>query len=276
MTTMSFTDQLNHMWRTRPIRLPRSGPGAGVCAGIAYRYNVDVVLVRVAFVVSTIFGGAGGVLYLAGWLLFTQAGDRVSAAESLFGKGRASQSHRKTGLLIILLIVAVSSLAPINMGAHGSGLVSMALMLGGWWLLYQRTPLPPAPPDDSRWDWDEHQTDWAAPAFETTSEPAVAQAGTPPSEPPVAAPAADTEHEAGAPGVPPAEPVRAPAAGPVASDPPTSTLRAGADPAPGAKPVLAAEPSTPPSWDPLGVAPFAWDLPEPTPSAEPAPVPARP
>ncbi len=33
---------------------------------------------------------------------------------------------------------------------------------------------------------------------------------------------------------------------------------------------------TPPAWDPLGTAPFAWDLPEPAPSSPPAPVPPRP
>ena len=64
MTKTSFADQLQDMWRTRPVRLPDKGPVAGVAAGIGYRYGVDPVLIRVAFAVSTIFGGAGVVLYV--------------------------------------------------------------------------------------------------------------------------------------------------------------------------------------------------------------------
>ena len=38
---------------------------AGVAAGLADYLNVDVTIVRVAFVVSTFFGGAGIAAYLA-------------------------------------------------------------------------------------------------------------------------------------------------------------------------------------------------------------------
>ena len=63
-----------------PIRrLTRSranGNIAGVCAGIAEYFEVDVVLVRVAWVVFSIVPGAiiGGVLaYLAAWLIIPEA-----------------------------------------------------------------------------------------------------------------------------------------------------------------------------------------------------------
>jgi phage shock protein PspC (stress-responsive transcriptional regulator) len=73
------------------------------------------------------------------------------------------------------------------------------------------------------------------------------------------------------------------AAGPtVATDAPTTTTAAAGGPSlvkegvPVADPRTAAEPlpPVPPAWDPLGAAPFAWDLPEPGPAPEPA-VPAR-
>ncbi|WP_378737365.1 PspC domain-containing protein [Nocardia brasiliensis] len=143
MTKTSFGDQLQQMWRTRPVRLPRQGPIAGVAAGFAQRYNVDPVLVRVAFVVSAIFGGSGVVLYLLAWLLFSASGDQASAAESLVGKGHSSQSQTKTIVLIVALAIAVSTMGPVGVGLGGSGLISMALMLAGWWMLHLRNPEPP-------------------------------------------------------------------------------------------------------------------------------------
>jgi phage shock protein PspC (stress-responsive transcriptional regulator) len=62
-------------------RLTRSratGNIAGVCAGIADYFEVDVVLVRVAWVVFSIVPGAviGGVLaYLAAWLIIPESSD---------------------------------------------------------------------------------------------------------------------------------------------------------------------------------------------------------
>lgn len=143
MTKTSFGDQLQQIWRTRPARLPRQGPIAGVAAGFAQRYNVDPVLVRVAFVVSAIFGGSGVVLYLLAWLLLSAAGDESSAAESLVGKGHSSQSQTKTIVLIVALAIAVSTMGPVGVGLGGSGLISMALMLAGWWMLHLRNPEPP-------------------------------------------------------------------------------------------------------------------------------------
>ncbi|MFF2088809.1 PspC domain-containing protein [Nocardia sp. NPDC058176] len=136
----SFADQVQQMWHTRPVRLPRQGPIAGVAAGFGLRYGIDPVLLRVAFVVSTIFGGAGIVLYLLAWLVLSSAGDEASAAEALTGNGRSSQSQTKTIVLIVALAIAVSTMGPIGMGLGGSGVISMGLMLGGWWMLYLRHP----------------------------------------------------------------------------------------------------------------------------------------
>ncbi len=68
-----------------PIRrLTRSrvnGNIAGVCAGMAEYFEVDVVVVRVAWVVFSIIPGAiiGGVLaYLAAWLIIPESADATS------------------------------------------------------------------------------------------------------------------------------------------------------------------------------------------------------
>lgn len=42
---------------------------AGVASGLASYVGVDVILVRIAFVVFTLLGGVAIPLYLAGWLL---------------------------------------------------------------------------------------------------------------------------------------------------------------------------------------------------------------
>jgi phage shock protein PspC (stress-responsive transcriptional regulator) len=56
---------------------------AGVAAGVARYFGVDVTLVRIAFVVLTIVGGAGIPLYLAGLLLIPEEGSDQSLAGSL-------------------------------------------------------------------------------------------------------------------------------------------------------------------------------------------------
>lgn len=42
---------------------------AGVCAGLAEYLNVDVTLVRLIFVILTLAGGPGLILYIALWFI---------------------------------------------------------------------------------------------------------------------------------------------------------------------------------------------------------------
>lgn len=58
---------------------------AGVAAAIAQRSGIDVGLIRLAFVVSLVFGGLGAVAYLAGWLLLPEEGESKAPAERWFG-----------------------------------------------------------------------------------------------------------------------------------------------------------------------------------------------
>src|SRR5262249_5886894 len=105
-TGTGFEDTVKDMWATRPRR-PRSGRVvAGVAAGIGRRYGIDPVIVRVALVISAIYGGAGFVFYLLGWLLLAGDEDEVSPAESLLGRGRSGTSKALTVVLCVLLIPA--------------------------------------------------------------------------------------------------------------------------------------------------------------------------
>ena len=64
----------------------------GVAIGLAGYFGVDVRIVRVAFVVLTVVGGAGIPLYLAGLLLIPEEGSGRSIAGS-FIESRPSRSR---------------------------------------------------------------------------------------------------------------------------------------------------------------------------------------
>ena len=60
---------------------------AGVCAGVADYFSLDVTLVRVIWaVVSVITGGAGVLAYLAAWMIIPDEGEKTSVAQNMFGK----------------------------------------------------------------------------------------------------------------------------------------------------------------------------------------------
>jgi phage shock protein C len=63
---------------------------AGVCAGLAAYFNVDPTLVRLAFALLTIFGGAGVLIYLVAWIVIPEEGfDGTSIAETFVNKRRS-------------------------------------------------------------------------------------------------------------------------------------------------------------------------------------------
>ncbi|MGA9873488.1 MAG: PspC domain-containing protein [Rhodococcus sp. (in: high G+C Gram-positive bacteria)] len=281
MSNATVSDQLHQMWRTRPYRLPQRGHIAGVAAGIGYRYGVDPVLIRVALVVGTIFGGAGIFLYLAAWLLLSRAGDSASPAESLMGKGSSSESTTKIVVLIVALVIAVSTIGPVGVGLGGSGLISMLALLAGLWLLHQRRPEPPEfLPNGEKiypqqgfpvsFDTPYNAGSWAGaayrpPGYNTAQyQPVNYQAGT----------RNLGEHGAGSTGYTPYTmlPKSYVPTPPPAQVPHTDTAPVDLNKAPAVTNSVddgfSAQP-TPPSWDPLGVAPFAWDLPEPTAKSAP-------
>ncbi|RAS68810.1 phage shock protein C (PspC) family protein [Lentzea atacamensis] len=181
-------DTLREFWAHRPVR-PRAGRKiGGVATGIAMRYQIDPVIVRIAFVALALSGGVGLPMYLAGWLLLPEEGDEVSPLEALINKGTSSMSQAQTVLLSFLMFPALA----FTFGSGGfQVIVTLAATVACIYLLQKnRGHLAPA----------------------AVAEPA------------------------------PVPPV------------------AGA-----------------PAWDPLGAAPFAWDLPEPAAAPQPpAPRPRKP
>ncbi|WP_447004445.1 PspC domain-containing protein [Saccharothrix isguenensis] len=193
ISAANVEETLRDFWATRPRRPHDGRKIAGVAAGIAQRYQIDPVIVRVAFVAMALCNGAGVLIYLLGWLLLAQADDEVSAAEALLGRGRSSTPTALTVLLGLAVIPATGFFVDGGFTMVGGVLLSV----GSIYLLHRGRGQLNRPD---------------APAF-TVGEP-------------------------------------------VSTDDQT-TARV-----------------SPPAWDPLGAAPFAWDLPEP--STSPTPVVAAP
>jgi len=214
-------DTVKDFWATRPRRPRRGRKIAGVAAGIGNRYRLDPVLVRVGLVVASVYGGAGLLVYLLGWLFLPEQDDEVSPVESLIGKGRSSTSTGFTLLLCIALIPVLSWFFSGGFIGAFPGWLGLVVIGGLLFLLHQnRGGVKPVAPT---------ATSTAPPADPMQPQP-----------PPYVAPVTD------APAFPLTQPMSQPVTPPVAPPPP-----------------VAEERTTPPSWDPLGAAPFAWDLPEP-------------
>ena len=244
MDATQVRGDIEQLWHTRPVRpaIPRTV--AGVCAGIAFRYRVDPTLVKVAFVVSTLFGGSGLLLYIIGWIAFPSS--RLSAAgpandHSAHGHGR--HHNPKFVIVVAVVIILVMSFGPHGTWSSGA-VLGTVLMVLGWWLLFRRTPTPlpgtsadtlDAGPSASS---DEFQR-WTPRALRTGAAPTFASS----TGAPVAAPT------------------------PAAVDVPTAPCVDSAD---AVTSVFTTADRQPPSWDPLGAARFAWDLPEPSTPTPPA------
>ena len=81
----------------------------GVAGGLGDYLNVDPILLRVAFAGLMVFGGAGLVLYVLGWILIPATGEPESIAQSAL-----HLVSLRTGRLgaMVLVVVAVVVLSP--------------------------------------------------------------------------------------------------------------------------------------------------------------------
>lgn len=196
-------DTLKDFWTSRPRRPRKGRVVAGVAAAIANRYAIDPVIVRIVLVVATVFGGAGLMVYLLGWLFFPEETDEESPMMAMLRQGRSS-----TGWFFTLLLCGVAFGAALwtFSGTEGNGLIGMVLLVAALYLLHR-----------SRGDLGRAAvTQPMQPVMPTQAQPTM-PLGTP-LEAQMNAPASEPEPRTG-----------------------------------------------PPAWDPLGAAPFAWDLPEPAP-----------
>jgi phage shock protein PspC (stress-responsive transcriptional regulator)/FlaG/FlaF family flagellin (archaellin) len=99
-------DEIRDLARIRRSRTNRRV--AGVAAGLGRHLDIDPVIVRVAFVVLTFFGGVGLLLYLALWLLLPEDGSDWATV-------KLDRRSRTAALVIV-------------------GVIALALLVShGWW-----------------------------------------------------------------------------------------------------------------------------------------------
>jgi phage shock protein C len=68
---------------------------AGICAGVADYFGIDVTLVRVIVaVISVITGGAGILAYLVAWVIIPEEGEKTPIAENIVGQKQNASSGR--------------------------------------------------------------------------------------------------------------------------------------------------------------------------------------
>jgi len=129
----------------RPLLRRTTGDGkvlAGVSAGIARWLGIDPILVRVAFVVLTIIGGSGLLLYLAGWLFIPQDGRPDSTGERFF---RNNNALAITAAVVIAVVLVGPMLAwgMWDGGIGFGGIVLLLLAIAGVFALTRRDSSPP-------------------------------------------------------------------------------------------------------------------------------------
>jgi phage shock protein PspC (stress-responsive transcriptional regulator) len=87
----------------------------GVAGGLGDYLNVDPVLLRAAFAGLMIFGGAGLVLYVLGWLLIPVEGQELSIAETAIRRAAARLGW--VGVLIVIFLAFII-LSPLREDAY--------------------------------------------------------------------------------------------------------------------------------------------------------------
>lgn len=91
----------------------------GVAGGLGDYFNVDPLLVRIAFAGLMIFGGAGLVLYVVAWLLIPAEGREDSLVEQALRRVPGAWSRPALiVLLVVLVVIAIESL-PVAGSLYG-------------------------------------------------------------------------------------------------------------------------------------------------------------
>lgn len=131
-----FEATVKDFWASRPRRPAQGRKVAGVAAGVGLRYGIDPIVIRVALVALTFFGGVGPAVYLLGWLFLPAADDEVSAFEGLLGHGASGTSKGLT-LLLCAACFPAFGLAFGGTWLDGGGIVGLALVVTALYLMHR-------------------------------------------------------------------------------------------------------------------------------------------
>ncbi|MGH8950438.1 MAG: PspC domain-containing protein [Acidimicrobiia bacterium] len=184
---------------TRELVRPRQGRMiAGVAQGLANRYDIPVVLIRVLFVLLTFGGGLGLALYAAGWFLIRSEDEAKAPAENFFSGASTSRSWIGIGLVFLAILILLDNFTFLSGGivwAVGLLVVGVLLYTGDLPRLVKEPETDPTP-DDKEGVQQMTTSDTMVPAITETDAPSgsvPAGGGTPPTPtptPPILPPAA--------------------------------------------------------------------------------------
>ncbi|WP_046768967.1 PspC domain-containing protein [Jiangella alkaliphila] len=127
----SVSDEFRSLRRSRSDRVV-----AGVLGGLGRRLGIDPVILRVAIVVLSIFGGVGVLLYAIGWLVVPAEDEERSILDQALGRGE----YRRSGTVpLALLLAGIGLIAGIGIIAGTwDGAVLLLLAVMGVYLLLRR------------------------------------------------------------------------------------------------------------------------------------------
>ena len=116
---------------TRELVRPREGRiVAGVAQGLANRYDLPVLLIRVIFVLLTFAGGLGVALYAAGWFLIRSDDEADTPAQRIFSGASTSRSWIGIGLVFLAILILLDNFTFLSTGIVWSvGLLVVGVLL---------------------------------------------------------------------------------------------------------------------------------------------------
>lgn len=85
--TGSAKEEVMSAQSQRRLERPQDRVIAGVCHGLGDYFDIDPVVVRIAFIILTALGGAGVIAYLILWIVMPPAGSPVAANGAGIGAG---------------------------------------------------------------------------------------------------------------------------------------------------------------------------------------------
>jgi phage shock protein PspC (stress-responsive transcriptional regulator) len=116
-----------------------------VASGLARYLGIEVAWVRIGFVVTALFGGAGVLLYLIGWLAIPEEGESESIAVDRAGGVQSAGSWIGIGLIVLAAMIIVG-----NTGLIAGELMFAAVLVVAGVLLYRGDIGAPKRSSDSR------------------------------------------------------------------------------------------------------------------------------
>lgn len=151
-TNTSIETTLKDMWHTRPTRIPKDQGGnamiAGVCEGIGARYQIDPVIVRIAFVGLTLTFGGGIFIYLLMWMNLPRYGMPTSPWKAIntpkVQLNPQELKERDTGWwLLVGLAIFLPSITVGTGGIAAASVITLFIAAGALYLLHRAHPEPP-------------------------------------------------------------------------------------------------------------------------------------